>query len=726
MLQSLFWKEWRLNRGAIYGTLLLFLGWIGVTWLGIWLQYGSYRYGYPGPNDWWVAEGSIRVFGYYILCSILACGIVATSFADEKGKKTMAFLFIQPLSRTRIWLTKTIFGLIFIGLVYIAIMVIHRLTGSSLAFTQDLYSIQSGTGTPTQFTPYLPYSLYLILMMYALTMLFSVFLDNTAVTILAGCTGTFTLFLGLGFVGGVYCWQFNWQDAMRLFLPASVICFVASHLIFCRADYWDKPARYLWLYCVIPISIILFLISLIPYRIGVVSFHQRDIHNIFLIGVDVDEQQILFSVQEEAGESRIWTTAPKLCITGRGCDNPILSPVKLIPLGVDKSSKSLNQSQIAFVSDRSYFGWRRADRQTRIWLMNPDGSHKRALPTKDMGFGHDIVQGNPALIWSPDGTKLAYRKTVFRNNKKTKSEDQLCIFNLKTSIEKVILLPEKDNNGWYLKSWFADNHSLYIGYPPQTNEGISLGACYHIRIDGTVIDKHYHTGSNQSPCSSPDGKWQAFSDVTRKYPDWHIPIMLKNLETGNLISVIASNRFGKLFWSPDSRHLAFVNTDEYYAMHTSIYNSHTNPRNYAYTISSAQHSLWILPLQENAGLKQVADIVSLNPVWSPDGRYIVFIGKQKVAELPEEAATTIYDMQSEKSWFISSPGFKDRISVPTSRYKGSQQMILIDPTLYTDLIWVNDVTMAYTVALKEADATQPKMVVYSIHIDGKERKQLFP
>jgi Tol biopolymer transport system component/ABC-type transport system involved in multi-copper enzyme maturation permease subunit len=736
MLKSLLWKEWRLNKAVVYGAILVFLGWIGLAWLGIWLQYGRFSLGYPGPNDWLVAEGGIRVFGYYVLCSIIACGIAATSFADEKGKKTIEFLFIQPLSRTKIWFIKVLFGLVLIAMVFLVFMIIHRLAGFPWAFSQNIFMGDVNSQVKSQFIPYLPHSLYMILLMYALTLFFSTILDNTAVTVLAGATGNLIIYFGLGFIGGIYCWQFDWHDALRLFLPLSVIFLTLSHLIFCRADYWDKSTRKKWHNQVALIAIPLFLVSFIPYMVGIYAFYPKEIETINLIGVNQQNQQVIFSVKEKSGESRIWEvgarhTLPAKQISGRGCDNPIIST---------------QGDKLAVISDRNSFGFRRGDRQIRIWIMNPDGTNKQCLPTKDIGFGHDIAAGVPALIWSPDGTKLAYRKTVFLNKKRNKAEDRLCIFNLKTSKERIVPVPEKNNTGWYLKSWFADNRSLYIGYPSQTNAvspfNSPIGICYRIRQDGKILDKHYHSGSNQGECSSPDGKWQAYSVIdnnTTKLPTealakagWHIPLVLENLETGKTISVTTSNRFGKLFWSPDSKNLAFIETDETYTPASTKNNFKRLPgktveQNIAYIISSTRHNLRIIPLQENAKSKLIGNTVSFKPAWSPDSRYIVFIGIQKISELREEAATAIYDLETNKSWFVSSPNYKDWISVPTSRFKGGTRVIaMINPTVYIDLIWINNETMAYTVALGSGDETQPNTILYSMKIDGKERKQIFP
>ena len=143
-------------------------------------------------------------------------------------------------------------------------------------------------------------------------------------------------------------------------------------------------------------------------------------------------------------------------------------------------------------------------------------------------------------------------------------------------------------------------------------------------------------------------------------------------------------------------------------------------------VIAAQHSLWILPLQETAKPKLIGNTVSFKSAWSPNGRYIVFIGIQRVSELREEAATAIYDSVADKSWFISSPDFKSWISVPTSRYKSARVIVMIDPTLYTDLIWINNEIIAYTIALNSGDKTKPNMILYSIRIDGTGRQQIFP
>src|SRR5688500_20271945 len=56
--------------------------------------------------------------------------------------------------------------------------------------------------------------------------------------------------------------------------------------------------------------------------------------------------------------------------------------------------------QIAFVSSRNSFP------QSKIWLMNADGSNQRLLPNPQNTTSAGVLGGQP--VWSPDGTKILF------------------------------------------------------------------------------------------------------------------------------------------------------------------------------------------------------------------------------------------------------------------------------------------------------------------------------
>lgn len=148
---------------------------------------------------------------------------------------------------------------------------------------------------------------------------------------------------------------------------------------------------------------------------------------------------------------------------------------------------------------------------------------------------------------------------------------------------------------------------------------------------------------------------------------------------------------GKLFWSPDSKYLAFVNIQETLSPDTTT-QKRFGPKNIS-TIISTQHSLWVLPLQENAQPTFVGKTVSLQkPVWSPDGKHLAFISLLR--------QFCIYDIDHDTVNRIADH--------------------------YDDLIWVNNEVMAYSISFNVENRNVPHSALFSIRQDGTERKQIFP
>jgi len=82
---------------------------------------------------------------------------------------------------------------------------------------------------------------------------------------------------------------------------------------------------------------------------------------------------------------------------------------------------SPNHEQIAFIRPRAHSS-------SRIWVMNADGSHQRALTPAGSRFqlyGEDVV---PSLDWSPDGLQIVFASFPGRNG----GVEQLFLANART------------------------------------------------------------------------------------------------------------------------------------------------------------------------------------------------------------------------------------------------------------------------------------------------------
>lgn len=225
MWKKLIWKEWRQNKAALYLALLSFFVLLWGYWLLIYLTEDITAI-YQDIQLRIRLERTLRGGAYYFLCSFFACLVAASSFAEERSKKTMEFLLSQPIKCTSIWATKTVIGLALVTLIFLLYNIFHRL----------LFAWMGVVRPDSELPPYLPYSLYLIFLCYAVTLLFSTLLDNTTIMVLAGGMAVWLLFLGIGFLDRAYSLQLDWKDTFWFLLPMSVVFILLSYFIFCGVE----------------------------------------------------------------------------------------------------------------------------------------------------------------------------------------------------------------------------------------------------------------------------------------------------------------------------------------------------------------------------------------------------------------------------------------------------------------------------------------------------------
>ena len=229
--------------------LLGMLGFTGFIRLIYQFSFNSFNY-IPTQENWVDFDNIYRLWGYYYFCGISAVSM-GSLFSDERSKKTFNFLFIHPLTRTQIWVSKVYFGILIILSSFIFVAVLHRLFGAWWVWGD------------AKLIPVYPYSLYIAFAGFALGLLISICLDNNT-------TGQITTVLGLVllYFGFQYFGKIDWQDILPLFVPISVIFITISHLIFCSPDYWDESARKIWYRKVAFIAGLSFFISWIPFFIS--------------------------------------------------------------------------------------------------------------------------------------------------------------------------------------------------------------------------------------------------------------------------------------------------------------------------------------------------------------------------------------------------------------------------------------------------------------------------
>ena len=118
--------------------------------------------------------------------------------------------------------------------------------------------------------------------------------------------------------------------------------------------------------------------------------------------------------------------------------------------------------QIAFVSNRD------ADGQSRIWIMNEDGSNQRILPNSQNTRGTGFLGGQPA--WSPDGTKILFTGYSACGDRGAVS---IYVTNADGGNSQVLTNSDPKACGWYSSPrWSPDGTKILATYSVKT--GVDL------------------------------------------------------------------------------------------------------------------------------------------------------------------------------------------------------------------------------------------------------------
>jgi Tol biopolymer transport system component len=231
--------------------------------------------------------------------------------------------------------------------------------------------------------------------------------------------------------------------------------------------------------------------------------------------------------------------------------------------------------------------------------MNTDGTQQTRLT-----FNQERVS---QPVWSPDGSKIAFVLTwaggvdldIFVMN-----ADGSGLFQL-TNHPGVDTDPTWSPDG--TKIAFTSNRDSYIRRGTGRPGRVSIFEIYVVNHDGTGLTRL--TGSTSwdtSPAWSPDGKQLAFQSNR----DGNVEIYAMESDGSNQRRLTHSpSDEASPAWSPDGRWIAFH----------SDHKDDGNPEIYLMPASGSGSSL--------AGSSiQLTDIKGwdINPVWSPDGRFLAF------------------------------------------------------------------------------------------------------
>jgi Tol biopolymer transport system component len=232
--------------------------------------------------------------------------------------------------------------------------------------------------------------------------------------------------------------------------------------------------------------------------------------------------------------------------------------------------------QIAFTSNR--------DGNFEIYVMNADGSNVRRLTD------NSASDGQYGIAWSPDGKKL-----VFSSNRLTGSNDNFQLFEMDAD----------GSNAHLLNSSYC---GCYPAFSPDGKRIAFAGFTYNFEIFVMDSDGSHAVNLTQSkdkdfnPAWSPDGRSILFE--TRRDGQWD-ELYVMNVDGSNqrrlTVAMDAWDGHGR--WSPDGRQILFS----------------------AYHEGDPAQQIYIMNADGSKPRRLTKSKLNLlNPLWSPDGRYIVY------------------------------------------------------------------------------------------------------
>jgi len=280
-----------------------------------------------------------------------------------------------------------------------------------------------------------------------------------------------------------------------------------------------------------------------------------------------------------------------------------------------------HNNRVYFITDR--------DGMMNIWSMATDGSDKQQHTEHDEFDvryanmdGNTIVYQMGADLWKYDlesdaSTKIDIRLATdldqlrekweenpsryITNVKADKSGDKIVV----TARGRVFVIPVKDgrmisfdqnSNIRYRDAVFSHDGEDVIALSDDSGEfefvqmpANGIGEHKALSSDGQVL--------RYQGTPSPDGKWLAYDDLEAN-------MYIMNMETGQSTKISTNQQgIGDFSWSPDSGWIAFVQTAKNTMQQIRLHNVEDNT---AFFLTTDRAN-------------------SLNPRWSPDGKFIYFI-----------------------------------------------------------------------------------------------------
>lgn len=278
-----------------------------------------------------------------------------------------------------------------------------------------------------------------------------------------------------------------------------------------------------------------------------------------------------------AGKIVIYTVRPD------GAERTLLTDNRCAAFGPQWSPDG---SQIAFLCGE------RTQDLIRLWVMNADGSHAKAL---------NKVSGFVPFSWSGDGQFLVYSDSQ-------RDGREMDIYKVAVQSGKVTNLTA-DSSVWDAFPAWSPQGDWIAFVSDRSEEGKAFDDIWIMQPDGKGLKNLTDNGStweDDYPAWSPDGsqiaffRWGIFSDSSTPGGPQGLWVMNADGSEAHVLYGKSLQPRDAPVWSPDGAYIAF-------------------------TVGVEENDLWAVSVQEKE-VFQLSDLAGTihNITWSPDGRAIVF------------------------------------------------------------------------------------------------------